>query len=495
MTSVAHKTTFNPNPVQKSFIESRRKADLFSSRMGEGKSTALSWAALYHTRHNPGAKWALIRDTYENLMGTTWKTFTEWFPIGVYGTWNAQRKTYTWASGIADGEVMFLGMDAEMDATKLMSRELGGFGIDEPAPAVSSGGVDEAIFNMALSRLRQQGMNWYAAKLAENNPDEAHWTYRRFVQPGEPEFALWQPQLPENLHHLPATYYTDLRSNWAGREDLVNRFVDGKFGFQRLGKSVTPGWNDDIHLATGLTPLPRQDVYVLWDFGLNPTAIFTQRTPLGTWLILDSMVGDGIGAEELIDGWAAPLYAERYKPLHCPLRHIGDPAGKTPEQSSSKRSAVRVVRQKLKGPFRAGPFRLHERVEPLRAVLAKLVAGRGLVQVDRQRAFHVWHALRGGWHHKIHPNGVTAPEPLKNIHSHPGDAMGYGAAVLYPMGRRQHRAGAAAGAGTGTGDSAGNPRDSRQPGGYFGDEGEALQSWLKTTRRVQAGPRHGEKLS
>ena len=63
-----HKVTFNPNPFQKRFIESRAKADLFSSRMGEGKSTGLAWAALYHTRHNPGARWALIRDTWE----TTW---------------------------------------------------------------------------------------------------------------------------------------------------------------------------------------------------------------------------------------------------------------------------------------------------------------------------------------------------------------------------------------------------------------------------------------
>src|SRR5690606_36216577 len=55
MSQVVHKTVFNPNPVQRNFIESRAKADLFSSRMGEGKSTAIAWACLYHTRHNPGA--------------------------------------------------------------------------------------------------------------------------------------------------------------------------------------------------------------------------------------------------------------------------------------------------------------------------------------------------------------------------------------------------------------------------------------------------------
>ena len=104
--------TFNPNPVQKQFIESRATADLFSSRMGEGKSAALVWSTLYHTRHNPGAEWFLIRDTWENLMATTQKEFFYWFPPGVYGDYHAGKKVFTWASGIAEGSVGFLGMDA-----------------------------------------------------------------------------------------------------------------------------------------------------------------------------------------------------------------------------------------------------------------------------------------------------------------------------------------------------------------------------------------------
>ncbi|KKL08916.1 hypothetical protein LCGC14_2571050, partial [marine sediment metagenome] len=188
-----HTVPFNPNPLQKAFIESRAKADLFSSRMGEGKSTALCWSALVHTRHNPGARWALIRDTWENMQATTLRTFFDWFPPGIFGTFNQTRRLFTWASGVAEGEVEFLGMDDPADASKLMSRELAGFGIDEPAPAVTSGGVDEMIFDIGLSRLRQPGMKYYGVKLAENNPDEAHWSYRRFVDPGTEGFKLWQP--------------------------------------------------------------------------------------------------------------------------------------------------------------------------------------------------------------------------------------------------------------------------------------------------------------
>lgn len=449
-----HETKFVPNPEQKKFIESRAEADLFSSRFGEGKSTALCWSALYHTRHNPGAKWAIIRDTFENLQATTMKSFFEWFPPGVYGTYKASEKTFTWAEGVAKGEVTFLGMDDPADANKLMSRELAGFAIDEPAPALGTGGVSRDIFDMAMGRLRQAGMQWHAAKLAENNPDEAHWTYKLFVQPGTPGYMIWQPMLPENAHNLPPGYYAKIRKQYAHRDDLVRRFVEGEFGFQRVGKSVTPQWNDRVHLALGLRPLPRSDLFCLWDFGLNPTCILTQVTPMRAWHVLDAIVGEDCGVEELIDQLVKPLLVEKYREHKVMLRHIGDPNGVMREQSSAKRSAVRTLKLMLGGTWRAGPVQLRERVEPLQACLTKLVGGRGMVQVDRHCAPAVWHALRGGWHYHIARSGVTSTEPQKNVHSHPGDAMGYGAAVLFPMGRLQRPPAV--------------PVDAAGEGGYFG---------------------------
>lgn len=453
--TATHKINFNANPEQKKFIESRAEADLFSSRFGEGKSTAGCWAALYHTRHNPGAEWAIIRDTYENLQATTMKTFFEWFPPGICGTYHKGEKTFTWAEGIARGRVSFMGMDDAQDANKLLSRQLGGFFIDEPAPALGVGGVSREVFDMAMGRLRQTGMKWHAAKLAENNPDESHWTYKVFVSPGTPDYMVWQPLIPENIANLPINYYTKLRAQFdrAGRPDLVNRFVDGLFGFQRVGKSVTPQWNDRVHLALGLTPIPRSDVFLLWDFGLNPTCIISQVTPLRAWHILDAIVGEDCGAEELIEQLVKPLLVDKYKEHKVVLRHIGDPNGTMREQSSAKRSAVRSLKKMLGGTWRSGPVQLRERVEPLQACLTKLVGGRGLVQVDRHSAAAVWHSLRGGWHYHVARSGVVGSEPAKNIHSHPGDAMGYGAAVLFPMGRLQRAA---------------ETVDTTPSGGYFG---------------------------
>ena len=180
------KIEFTANPTQKLFIESRAEADLFDCRKGEGKSAALCWAIFYHTKHNPGARWIVIRDTWENIRRTTLNEFLFWFPDGVFGDWKKGDKTYVWntaRTGLS-GEVIFMGVESEEDASKIASMPLAGVAIDEPSGAAGeSSGVSLFVFQTAMAQLRQQGMNWYACKLAQNNPDESHWTYETFWDP------------------------------------------------------------------------------------------------------------------------------------------------------------------------------------------------------------------------------------------------------------------------------------------------------------------------
>jgi hypothetical protein len=424
---------FRANPVQKAFITSRAKADLFAARMGEGKSAALCWACFYHTQQNPGARWAMVRDTWENLRDTTQLEFFEWFPKGVCGEYVGINKTWQWSIGEMRGSVQWMGMDDEKDAAKLQSRALAAFGMDEPAPAAHSGGIAEYIFTTAMSRLRQRGINWYTAKLAVNNPDEAHWTYRRFADPRKKNagYRCWQTGEPENLQNLPEDYYTDLRDTYKDRPDLLDRFVDGKFGFQRIGRSVTPAWNDSVHLVPHLQPAPGELLHLLWDFGLNPTCIVTDLHQ-GHWRILEALVGHEVGAIEHIEQSVKPLLTSRYEGFEWD--HTHDPANPR-DQSSSEWTPVRVIREELGGPCYPGAIDFQSGADALNATLAQLRDGRGLVEVDKSRAQAVWWALRGGWHYPVQHSGVTSSHPKKDEHSHPGDAMRYGASRFFPMGR------------------------------------------------------------
>ena len=283
--------------------------------------------------------------------------------------------------------------------------------------------------------MRQGGMKWYPVKLAQNNPDETHWTYRRFVEPGQEEFSCFQTDEPENLENLPDDYYDRLARAYDGRPDLQKRFVKGEYGFTQSGNAITPQWSDRIHLANELKALDSYPLTLCWDWGLNPTCIITQVTPLGHWNILESHVGDGIGAYQLINEVIKPRLTSRYPDLE--IQHTGDPMGKQREQSDSEQSALRLMQKELGGRWKPGPVRVESRLEPLRGVLSRQRDGIGIVQVDRRYAKAVWHALRGGWAYPISRSGVVGERPLKNIHSHPGDAVSYGSAFLFPLGERR----------------------------------------------------------
>ena len=454
---------FIPNPVQKLFIEHRpfegfvrpadwpkdyapRVVDLFSCRAGEGKSAGLVWSVWFYTRHNPGASCMLFRNTWENMRDTTLREFFFWFKDGIHGTYVKSEKLFTWNPEIGlRGDVSFLGMDEEKDASRLQSRFYGLIGCDEPSPAAGTGGVEEMIFDIALGRLRQQGMQWYALKMAQNNPDESHWTHQRFVDPGTPDsaeapgFTHFQTRSPENLRNLPPGYYESMAKDLKGRPDLLRRFVQGRFGFQQLGKPVTPGWSDDVHLADHLEPVPGGELWLSWDGGQTPVCVVTELMPSGVLLVLDAVGVEGGGTYQLIEDEVYTLLETRYAKFRGRWSHTGDPTLITPDQSDSRQSPVKVIKTTLGGHFFKGPVSIEAGVNPLNRRLGLLgPGGSGMILVDRVRAKGVWHALRGGWHLAKHSGGVTSPSPVKNHpHSDFGDAMRYLAAKLFPYGKER----------------------------------------------------------
>ena len=448
---------FVANPTQKLFIEHRpfegterpadwpadekpQVVDLFSCRMGEGKSAGLCWATWYYTKYNPGAACALIRDTWENMRDTTMAEFLKWF--GQMGTLVKSEKRFNWNPGTGmTGSVTFMGMDDEKDAHKLQSREFGFFGIDEPSPAAGTGGVQAMIFETALTRLRQPGMNWYAAKLAQNNPDEAHWTYQKFVDPGTEGYTHLQTAQPENEANLPPGYYKEMTKDLAGRPDLQRRFIEGQFGFQQTGVAVVPRFNEKVHVSEGLKPMTNCPLVLSWDGGLTPVCTFHQIASSGIWYILDCLVEEDGGVYQLIEDQVYTLLETKYARFKGNWSHVGDPSLANREQSDSRVSATRVIKEKLGGKWRSGPIDILSGTDALNRRIGLLgPGGQGMVQIDRERAKPVWHALRGGWHYPKHSGSVVGSSPVKN---HPdsdvGDTLRYFAGLMFPRGEQKQR--------------------------------------------------------
>ncbi len=444
---------FEANPVQKMFLENRpfigtvrpsdwpkdkkpQVVDLMSCRMGEGKSAGLCWGAWYYTKYNPGAHCALIRDTWENMRDTTMDEFLKWF--GMMGTLVKSEKRFDWAPPMS-GHVRFMGMDDEKDAHMLQSRDLGWFGMDEPSPAAGTGGIQAMIFETALTRLRQPGMQWYAAKLAQNNPDESHWTYKKFVDPGTEGYNHFRTYKPENEKNLPPGYYKEMTKDLAGRPDLQRRFIEGEYGYQKEGVAVTPRFNEKVHVVSGLQPIKNSPLYLAWDGGLTPVCTFNQIAPSGIWYVLDCLVCEDGGIYQLIEDQVYDLLESKYAGFKGSWTHVGDPSLANREQADSRVSASRLIRETLGGRFIKGPIDIMSGTDPLNRRIGLLgPGGQGMIQVDRENAKPVWHALRGGWHYPKHSGDVVGSSPVKNHpHSDVGDTLRYLAGHLFPRGKQR----------------------------------------------------------
>ena len=149
---------------------------------------------------------------------------------------------------------------------------------------------------------------------------------------------------------------------------------------------------------------------------------------------MDSFVGSNIGMGQLIDNHVIPILTSRYSKV-TRWRDIGDPALKNREQSDSDHTAAKGIESKLGTTFEPGPVSWDERREALKTGLSRLADGGPYILLSHHEG-KLHRALRGGWHYKKDATGrIMTNDPVKDMHSHPGDAFGYGLSVV--LGRYQ----------------------------------------------------------
>jgi hypothetical protein len=146
-------------------------------------------------------------------------------------------------------EVLFRHGQTAQDASLFLSTEYGFIGLEEVAPAYLPGkdqtvspGISEEVFNMAYSRLRQEGLPSPEIALTSNPPSRLHWSSKRIIDatadekhgvlrfdiPGGPPVTWehWFTPISENKQNLRPGYYEELTATWP--RILVRRFVEGE---------------------------------------------------------------------------------------------------------------------------------------------------------------------------------------------------------------------------------------------------------------------------
>ena len=216
---------FTAAPVAKAFIEDTAMCSGYFGPLGTGKTSAGVMKAYYLCRAWPGARIAVVRDTWPNLRDTTQHTFFDWFPEGVAGQYVSTRKTfYLWGNaGEKTSEILFRAMDDKDDMKNVLSLDISSFWIDEPQGGLatrnesteftSEQGIDHDLFLGIMGRLGRQkgypGLAW----LTGNPPDPHHWIAQEFRYKGSgpalnprEDFHLYLGDQDTNRMHLQHTY-------------------------------------------------------------------------------------------------------------------------------------------------------------------------------------------------------------------------------------------------------------------------------------------------
>ena len=268
------------------------------------------------------SKWAIVRNTYPELLTTALQTWLSWYPEEHFGDLvKSIPITYYLKFDDVWAEIIFLALDQEGDVKKLQSLELTAAWVNEARE------VPKVIIDHLQGRIGQYpakkdgGTAWSGLIMDTNPPDEDHWWPKMFgdAPPDEDVEEVWgldqdselehdpndfelfkQPSglapNAENIEHLNdgRLYYTRLARN--KDKGFVNVYVHGKYGSSTGELVVYPEFREETHVSKEKLHFNnRLPLYLGWDFGLTPACIVFQVTPRGQLRVLKEIIGKEIG--------------------------------------------------------------------------------------------------------------------------------------------------------------------------------------------------------
>jgi hypothetical protein len=231
-----------------------------------------------------------------------------------------------------------------------------------------------------------------------NYPDEDHWTWQRFIVKPRASSAYYRVPPGERASE---SQRAEWREALAGRPDLLRRLLDGQPGVVMLGQQVALGFNEDLHVATGLKPIKGEPLFIGQDGGHTPCTIIGQVWR-GHIFVYAALTIDRGGMRQQYETNVLPWLA-----THAPwaikaeqmIRGCYDPA-MPDDESDSDRNPMDVCIEMVGGTWEPGPVAWESRKNALITALNKH-ASPGLLSlaVDSVGAKPLVQALSGRWYY------------------------------------------------------------------------------------------------
>jgi len=443
--------------------------------LGGGKSSGCVWdLAQRGVAQRPGpdgvrrSRWVVIRNTNRQLEDSTIRTFLQWFPPHIHGSWLPSKGNYTIRSlkaaadePAAEIEFQFRALDRPDQVGNLLSTEYTGGWINEGRE------VPWAVYDALMGRIgrfpamRDGGASWFGLIADTNPPDtESDW-YRFFEETDHSEAievmskALVERGMPaikpdqyaqcfkqpsglgpqaENLPNLPPAYYE--RQAIGKGEDWIKIYLKGEYGFAVDGRPVFSDYSDATHCPENERLWPRLSpelpVYRSWDFGLTPACVFSQITATGRWIVTDELIATTIDQKGMgLDRFSDVVLEYCNRNLRgVEFVDVGDPAGRSRAESDEKTCFQIAWAKGIQ--MQPAPQTLSIRLEGTRKPMNSMTDGKPQF-VLHPRCKRLRRALMGGYHYRrLRVSGERyTNEPDKNEYSHVADALTYAGAWLF----------------------------------------------------------------
>lgn len=385
-------------------------------------------------------RFAVVRNTYQQLRDTTIKTVHHWLPAPTFGHYTKHEHNYfvTGFPGI-EIEIMFRALDRPDHVGNLLSLELTAAWVNEAREVPWA--IIEAL-DGRVNRFPPQdegGATRPGIIMDTNPPDTDSDWYRVFEEQTTIDGALIEPGYyeifkqpsglsaeAENLPNLPRGYYEDLQRG-KGR-DYIDVYIHGKYGYVKEHKAVYDEYNDAVHCTQDANATKGIVVHRGIDFGLTPACTFSQLLPSGHWVIFDELVATDMGIEKFSE------QVLRHCGQHLPgytFADEADPAGLTRSQTDEK-TCYEILEAKGFKP-QPGAQDLTKRLESVRKPLNTMIQGKPQLRLHPRCKMLRKGFLGKYFYRRVH-SGVSekfSNEPEKNQYSHPHDGLQYTATVLF----------------------------------------------------------------
>jgi len=378
------------------------------------------------------SRWAVVRNTYNQLRDTTIRSFLDWFPEKIFGNYQVTNHNYyiTRFPGV-QLEICFRALDREDQVSNLLSFEFTSAYFNEvrEIPWTIIDAMDGRIGRYPSRRDIDEDF-WHGIIMDTNPPEEFSKLYRMAEVIRPDNFKMFkQPSglsaRAENTTHLPRNYYKNLAK---GKDDMFVRvYVHGQYGFILSGQPVFGSFADNIHVAPHpLDPQPGLDVLIGFDFGLQPACSIGQITPLGQLRILDELVSDGMGIKQFCQNQLLPLLQRKYFGMN--VMGYGDPSG-TSRSPTDETTCFDILHSQEIGLTNVEPAPTNAIVPRVGAVenfLNKMMNGEPGFLLSPNCTF-LRRAMNGGYHYAKDPKSKSGddvkPMPEKNFSSHAADSL------------------------------------------------------------------------